>query len=80
MGLRGEGSFMESLLPRTSVESGGRGVRDVEEGTTGSLSAADEWAAMSHRIDAGPPSPRSPTPRGCVVPACWLAAHPMAHI
>lgn len=53
---------MESLLPRTSVESRGGGVRDVEEGTTGSLSAADEWAAMSHRIDAEPP-PASPPHR-----------------
>lgn len=34
----------------------------MEEGTTGSLSAADEWAAMSHRIDAEPP-PASPPHR-----------------
>lgn len=67
---------MESLLPRARVESEG-GLRDMEEGTVGSLSAADEWAAMSHRIDTGPP----PSPRARFTPrtaarlrdACLLA-------
>lgn len=63
------GEFYGVLATEDERGKWGRGVRDVEEGTTSSLSAADEWAAMSHRIDAETP-PRAPAPRGCVMPAC----------
>lgn len=64
---------------------GRRGSTDEGEGTAGSLSAADEWAAMSHRIDAGPPAcpARRPEPaatrlRDASLPA-GLAAYLMPH-
>lgn len=75
---------MESLLPRTRVESRGGGDSDVVEGTTGSLRAADEWAAMSHRIDAAaacPAHPARPAPARLreaslpAGPAAYLIAH-----
>lgn len=53
------------------------GVRPGGRGTAGSLSAADEWAAMSHRIDGARPPPRAAPaapPRGRCAAA---AAHPL---
>lgn len=83
MGLRGEGRVLWNPCYRGRTwKVGEGGVRDVEEGTTGSLSAADEWAAMSHRIDAEPPP--APLPRSAArlrdASLPGLQLHLMAHI
>lgn len=63
-------NFIESLIPRT-LRGAGCGGRPRRAGDADSLSAADEWAAMSHRIDvAAARAPHLPADgRGCVLPA-----------